>query len=73
MYICHTVGYDPDAANDGFDDFGFVFPDTLFAGVYDQTMAYYPDAMDRANIQCESCHGPGSDHLGLTSDSKISK
>jgi predicted CXXCH cytochrome family protein len=35
-------------------------------------MAAYPDAMARANIQCESCHGPGSEHLGLTSNSEIS-
>jgi hypothetical protein len=70
---CHTVGYDPDAANDGFDDFSFVFPDTLFPGQYDLMLAAYPDAMARANIQCESCHGPGSEHLGVISNSKMSK
>jgi hypothetical protein len=70
---CHTVGFDPDASNDGFDDFPFVFPDSLYPGVYDQMLASYPDAMARANIQCESCHGPGSAHLGITSNSKISK
>ena len=69
---CHTVGYDPDANNDGFDDFPFVFPDSLYPGVYDLTLAAYPDAMARANIQCESCHGPGSAHLGIISNSKIS-
>ncbi|MFC2103630.1 T9SS type A sorting domain-containing protein [Bacteroidota bacterium] len=70
---CHTVGYDPDAANDGFDDFPFVFPDSLFPGQFDLMTAAYPDAMARANIQCESCHGPGSAHLGIISNSKISK
>ena len=69
---CHTVGYDTDADNDGFDDFPFVFPDSLYPGVYDLTLAAYPDAMARANIQCESCHGPGSAHLGIISNSKIS-
>jgi hypothetical protein len=69
---CHTVGFDPDADNDGFDDFPFVFPDSLYNGVYDLTLAAYPDAMARANIQCESCHGPGSEHLGIISNSKIS-
>ena len=69
---CHTTGFDPDAANDGFDDFPFVFPDSLFPGQYDLMLAAYPDAMARANIQCESCHGPGSEHLGVISNSKIS-
>ena len=70
---CHTTGYDSNADNDGFDDWGFVFPDSLYPGVYDQMVGLYPDAMMRANIQCESCHGPGSAHLGITNDSKMVK
>lgn len=68
---CHSTGYDVNAANDGFDDFPFVFPDTLVAGTYTQYLTLYPDAMKRANIQCEACHGPGSNHLSQIDNSKI--
>ena len=39
---CHTTGYDVNAANDGFDDFDFVFPHTLKEGNYDALEAAYP-------------------------------
>lgn len=68
---CHTTGYDLDAANNGFDDFNFAYPAAVGAGVYDATVALYPDAMKRANIQCEACHGPGSAHFSKVDNSKM--
>jgi hypothetical protein len=70
---CHTTGWDTSAtaANNGFDDFAFVYPDTQYAGMLDSMQTTYPDAMVRANIQCEACHGPGSNHNGATDDSKM--
>ena len=36
--------------------------------------AVYPDLADLANIQCENCHGPGSQHAySLGDTNKISK
>ncbi|MDF1611824.1 multiheme c-type cytochrome [Stygiobacter electus] len=70
---CHTTGFDknPTAVNDGFDDLTFTYPTTLAAGTYDKLVQQFPEAMKRANIQCESCHGPASGHLGATTDSRM--
>jgi hypothetical protein len=70
---CHTTGYDADttAVNDGFDDLGFVYPSNINPKTLDTLLVKYPNAMLRANIQCESCHGPASGHLGNTQDSRM--
>lgn len=65
---CHTVGWDTTAVNGGFDDVaaaaGWTFPDTLIPGNWTNMLINYPSVAAKANIQCESCHGPGSQHKG---------
>jgi hypothetical protein len=64
--VCHTTGYDTNsfAINQGFDDiatlYGWTFPAVLTNGNW----AAMPQGLKNvANITCENCHGPGSQHL----------
>jgi hypothetical protein len=63
---CHTLGYDTTAGatNSGFDDValevGWTFP-----GSFDPTnwTSMNTNLQRKANVQCESCHGPADRHL----------
>jgi hypothetical protein len=66
---CHVVGYDASAlaTNGGFDDIarqvGWVFPTNLATAAATNNWDLMPMALqNKANIQCESCHGPADRH-----------
>ncbi|HEY9175569.1 MAG TPA: cytochrome c3 family protein [Verrucomicrobiae bacterium] len=62
---CHVVGFDANtnAVNGGFDDIakatGWVFPSVQTNGNWAAMPARLKDV---SNIQCENCHGAGSEH-----------
>ena len=66
LWQFHTVGYNTDADSDGFDDLAsdesFTFPDAGMTFV--EFTTDHADVAVLANVQCESCHGPGSLHSG---------
>ncbi|MBI4238391.1 MAG: hypothetical protein HY696_08245 [Deltaproteobacteria bacterium] len=66
LWEYHTVGYNDDASNSGFDDLastaGLTFPE---AGMtFSEFTSQYATVAKLANVQCENCHGPGDQHTG---------
>ncbi len=72
---CHTVGYDTAATidNGGFDKvmakLGWTAPAVMQPGNWDAVPA---ELQNVANIQCENCHGPGSQHASYADKTMIS-
>jgi cytochrome c553 len=64
---CHTVGYDGNIANGGFDaaiaTANWTPPSHGEKGLYTEILNKYPDVAKYSNAQCENCHGPNNTSL----------
>ncbi len=74
-----TVGYDTNtntASDGGFNwvamQLGWTLPTVLTNGNWTSMQTNYPSLVNLANIQCENCHGPGSQHATLLGDTTSS-
>lgn len=74
--MCHTVGYNPAVANNGFDEAmaaeGWKVPPHGEVGYWTMMLSKFPKTAALANIQCENCHGPNNEstlHMNQTIDS----
>jgi len=71
---CHTVGYDTNtnAVNGGFDDVAALLGWTFPAVLTNSNWAAVPAKLQNvANIQCENCHGAGSQHAYALGDTNL--
>lgn len=73
---CHATGYDSSLTTTKFAknfDYKWKLPDSLNEKAYEKIKKEHPVLVNRSEVQCEACHGPGSRHIGETGKNQIEK
>jgi formate-dependent nitrite reductase cytochrome c552 subunit len=69
---CHAMGYRDDVKAGEWQRENWAVPKEIREGNFAALVARHPEIANLTSVQCESCHGPGSEHMGEVDKNQIS-